>query len=101
MVKTITRSDLSDAVYQELGLSKSESSDLVEMIIDGMISSLTKGANVKVSSFGTFLVRSKKARIGRNPKTGKEHEISARKVVVFRPSHTLRSIVRTIKLDKS
>ena len=101
MVKTITRSDLSDAVYQELGLSKSESSDLVEMIIDGMVSSLTKGANVKVSSFGTFLVRSKKARIGRNAKTGKEHEISARKVVVFRPSHTLRSMVRTIKLDKS
>ena len=63
MVKTITRSHLSDAVYQELGLSKSESSDLVEMIIDGIISSLTKGANVKVSSFGTFLVRSKKARI--------------------------------------
>ena len=101
MVKTITRSDLSDAVYQELGLSKSESSDLVEMIIDGIISSLTKGANVKVSSFGTFLVRSKKARIGRNPKTGKEHEISARKVVVFRPSHALRSMVSTIKLDKS
>ena len=101
MVKTITRSHLSDAVYQELGLSKSESSDLVEMIIDGIISSLTKGANVKVSSFGTFLVRSKKSRIGRNPKTGKEHEISARKVVVFRPSHTLRSMVRTIKLDKS
>ena len=101
MVKTITRSHLSDAVYQELGLSKSESSDLVEMIIDGMVSSLTKVAHVKVSSFGTFLVRSKKARIGINPKTGKEHEISARKVVVFRPSHTLRSMVRTIKLDKS
>jgi len=97
MVKTITRADLSDAVYQELGLSKSESSDLVEMIIQGVVSSLTKGVDVKISSFGTFLVRSKVARVGRNPKTGKEHEISARKVVVFRPSQTLRSMVRDVK----
>ena len=93
MVKTITRSDLSDAVYQELGLSKSESSDLVEMIIDGMTSSLTKGANVKVSSFGTFLVRSKKARIGRNPKTGVEHTISARNTISFIASKILKNKV--------
>ena len=97
MSKTVTRSDLSDAVYQELGLSKSESSDLVEMIIEGVVSSLAKGTNVKISSFGSFLIKSKTARVGRNPKTGKEHEISVRKVVVFRPSQTLRSMVKAIK----
>ena len=90
MSKTVTRSDLSDAVYQELGLSKSESSDLVEMIIEGVVSSLAKGTNVKISSFGTFVVRQKKERIGRNPKTGIEAPIIARKVVTFKPSQIMK-----------
>ena len=88
--KTITRADLAEAVYAQVGLSRNESSDLVEQILDEMMEALVAGDNVKISSFGSFSVREKGERIGRNPKTGVEVPISPRKVLVFRASHVLK-----------
>ena len=90
---TLTRSDLSEAVYREIGLSRNESSDLVETILDRIASALVEGETVKISSFGTFTVREKGARRGRNPKTGEEVPIDPRRVLVFRPSHILKERV--------
>ncbi|MBY8977696.1 integration host factor subunit alpha [Rhodobacteraceae bacterium NNCM2] len=91
--KTLTRSDLSEAVYREIGLSRNESSELVETILDRIASALVSGDNVKISSFGTFALRDKGARIGRNPKTGEEVPIDPRRVLVFRPSHIMKERV--------
>ncbi|MGH1403324.1 MAG: integration host factor subunit alpha [Alphaproteobacteria bacterium] len=91
--RTITRADLAEAVYEEVGLSRNESSDLVESVLDEISSALIEGENVKVSSFGSFSIREKGERIGRNPKTGVEVPISPRKVVVFRASHVLKERV--------
>ena len=88
--KTITRADLAEAVYAQVGLSRNESSDLVEQVLDEMMDALTKGDNVKISSFGSFSVKHKGERIGRNPKTGVEVPISPRSVLVFRASHVLK-----------
>ncbi|MEL7463105.1 MAG: integration host factor subunit alpha [Pseudomonadota bacterium] len=90
MSKTLTRSDLSEAVYREVGLSRNESADLVESILQYVSDALVAGETVKISSFGTFSVREKGARIGRNPKTGEEVPIEPRRVLVFRPSHILK-----------
>ncbi len=90
MTKTITRAHLSEAVYQEVGLSRNESADLVERVLDEIAASLTRGEVVKLSSFGTFSVRQKGGRVGRNPKTGEEVPINPRRVLVFRPSHVLK-----------
>ena len=90
---TLTRSDLSEAVYREIGLSRNESSELVETILDRIASALIDGETVKISSFGTFAVREKGARMGRNPKTGEEVPIEPRRVLVFRPSHILKERV--------
>ena len=90
---TLTRSDLSEAVYREIGLSRNESSDLVETILGKISNSLVAGDSVKISSFGTFAVREKGARMGRNPKTGEEVPINPRRVLVFRPSQILRERV--------
>lgn len=90
---TLTRSDLSEAVYREIGLSRNESSDLVETILDRIAAALVEGDTVKISSFGTFAVRAKGARMGRNPKTGEEVPIDPRRVLVFRPSHILKERV--------
>ncbi|MEM7524767.1 MAG: integration host factor subunit alpha [Pseudomonadota bacterium] len=90
MSKTLTRSDLSEAVYREVGLSRNESADLVESILQHLSDALVAGETVKISSFGTFSVREKGARIGRNPKTGEEVPIEPRRVLVFRPSHILK-----------
>ena len=90
MSKTLTRSYLSEAVYREVGLSRNESADLVESILQYVSDALVKGETVKISSFGTFSVREKGARIGRNPKTGEEVPIEPRRVLVFRPSHILK-----------
>lgn len=89
--KTITRADLGEAVYQEVGLSRNESADLLESVLEYMAESLINGDTVKVSSFGSFSVRQKGQRIGRNPKTGEEVPILPRKVLVFRPSQVLKS----------
>lgn len=89
--KTVTRADLGEAVYQEVGLSRNESADLLESVLEYMAEALVNGESVKVSSFGSFSVRQKGQRIGRNPKTGEEVPILPRKVLVFRPSQVLKS----------
>ncbi len=89
--KTVTRADLADSVYEDVGLSRAESADFVDAIFDEISSALEEGGNVKVSSFGSFNLRQKSARVGRNPKTGVEALISARNVVVFKASHKLKS----------
>jgi integration host factor subunit alpha len=95
---TITRADLTEAVYQEVGLSRNESSQLVESVLLEISKSLSRGEPVKVSSFGTFSVRDKGKRIGRNPKTGEEVPIMPRRVLVFRASHVLKDrINRTMR----
>jgi len=96
--KTLTRADLSEAVYQKVGLSRAESSDLVERVLDVMSDSLVAGNSVKLSSFGSFLVRSKNERIGRNPKTGEEVPILPRRVLVFKPSNVLKSKINKTML---
>ncbi|MEM7215968.1 MAG: integration host factor subunit alpha [Pseudomonadota bacterium] len=91
--KTVTRTDLSEAVYQKLGLSRVESAELVEMVLDTISDRVVEGESVKLSSFGSFLVRSKNERIGRNPKTGEEVPITPRRVMVFKPSNILKKAV--------
>src|SRR6185503_14166834 len=88
--ETITRAQLAEAVYQEVGLSHNESSELVESVIAEISDALARGEMVKISSFGSFAVRQKGQRIGRNPKTGQEVPISPRRVLVFRASHALK-----------
>lgn len=94
--KTITRADLAEAVYGMVGLSRTESAELVERVLELIGDALITGANVKLSSFGSFQVRSKNERIGRNPKTGEEVPILPRQVLVFKPSNVLKS-----KINKS
>ena len=91
--QTITRADLSEAVYQEVGLSRNESAALVETVLDEISTVLAQGESVKISSFGSFAVRQKGERIGRNPKTGEEVPILPRRVLVFRASHVLRDLI--------
>lgn len=94
--KTVTRADLAEAVYGTVGLSRTESAELVERVLELIADALIDGANVKLSSFGSFQVRSKNERIGRNPKTGEEVPILPRQVLVFKPSNVLKS-----KINKS
>ena len=91
--KTVTRMDLSEAVFREVGLSRNESANLVERVLDLMSDALVEEEQVKISSFGTFSVRSKTARVGRNPKTGEEAPIPPRRVLTFRPSHLMKDRV--------
>lgn len=91
--KTLTRMDLSEAVFREVGLSRNESAALVESVIQYMSDALVEGEQVKISSFGTFSVRAKAERLGRNPKTGEEVPISPRRVLSFRPSHLMKERV--------
>lgn len=93
--ETVTRADLSEAVYQEVGLSRNESAQLVEQVLDEMADALVRGEMVKISSFGTFSVRQKGRRIGRNPKTGQEVPILPRRVLVFRASHVLKQRINS------
>lgn len=93
--QTITRAQLSEAVYQEVGLSRNESADLLELVLSEISSALARGEPVKISSFGSFSVRSKGQRIGRNPKTGEEVPILPRRVLVFRPSQLLKSRINS------
>lgn len=90
---TLTRMDLSEAVFREVGLSRNESAELVESVLDHVSDALVAGESVKISSFGTFSVRSKNERIGRNPKTGEEVPIAPRRVLTFRPSHLMKDRV--------
>lgn len=91
--KTLTRMDLSEAVFREVGLSRNDSAHLVESVLRHMSDALVRGESVKISSFGTFSVREKAARMGRNPKTGEEVPISPRRVLSFRPSHLMKDRV--------
>ena len=88
--RTLTLADLAEAVYGQVGLSRNESSDLVEQVLDEVMNALISGENVKLSSFGSFSIREKGERIGRNPKTGVEVPITPRRVLVFRASHVLK-----------
>jgi integration host factor subunit alpha len=88
--ETVTRAQLTEAVYQEVGLSRNESADLVESVLAEVADALIRGEMVKLSSFGSFSVREKGQRMGRNPKTGEEVPILPRRVLVFRPSHVLK-----------
>ena len=88
--KTVTRAQLSEALYTEVGLSRNESADLLEAVLKEISEALAEGDTVKIASFGTFSVRSKKQRIGRNPKTGEEVPISPRRVLIFKPSLLLK-----------
>jgi integration host factor subunit alpha len=87
---TLTRADLADTVHRKLGLSRAESANVVERVLHHMCHALSKGANVKVSGFGTFILRDKGQRVGRNPKTGVEVPIAPRRVMTFRASQIMR-----------
>jgi len=88
--KTVTRADLAEAVYRRLGLSRTESAAMVEMVLQEICGAIIKGESVKLSSFGSFIVREKGERIGRNPKTGREVPIPPRRVTVFKPSNIMK-----------
>ena len=94
-MKTITRADVAETICEEVGLSRKDSADILDMIIDEIRDDLTKGNEVKLSSFGTIALRKKKARIGRNPKTGVEANISARTVISFKASQNLRKAINS------
>jgi integration host factor subunit alpha len=97
--RTITRADLSEAVYSRLGLSRVESAELVELVLSEISDTLAKGETVKLSSFGSFLVREKGERIGRNPKTGIEVPITPRRVLVFKPSNVMKQRINGEVVD--
>ena len=95
--ETLTRAQLSEAVYQEVGLSRNESAELVEVVLEEISEALERGEMVKISSFGSFAVRQKGERVGRNPKTGEEVPIHPRKVLVFRASHVLKNRINALQ----
>ena len=98
---TTTRSTLSEAVYKNVGLSRNESGVLVDSVFNEISKSLINGQDVKISSFGTFIIRNKKERVGRNPKTGEEVPITARQVVTFRSSNVLKAEVAELSENKN
>ncbi len=98
--QTITRAHLAEAVYQKLGLSRTESAALVELVLSELCDCLAKGDTVKLSSFGSFVVRDKGERVGRNPKTGIEVPIEPRRVMVFKPSNVLKARINGIEADE-
>ena len=94
--RTVTRADLAEAVFREIGLSRKDSADLVESVLDLIADALERGEPVKISSFGSFSARTKGRRIGRNPKTGEEVPILPRRVLVFRASHVLKDRINRL-----
>ncbi len=91
----MTKADIIEGVYERVGFSKKESAEIVELVFDTLKETLERGDRIKVSGFGNFQVRQKNARVGRNPQTGKEIEISARRVLTFRPSQVLKSALNS------
>lgn len=89
----MTKADIVEALYEKVGFSKKEAADLVELVFDTIKGTLSQGQKIKISGFGNFVVREKRSRIGRNPQTGESIEISARRVLTFRPSQVLRAEV--------
>ena len=96
----MTKADIIEAIYQKIGYSKKDAADLVELIFNTIKDTLSKGEKIKISGFGNFVVRDKKARTGRNPQTGDAIKISARRVLTFKPSQVLRADVNTATLGK-
>lgn len=92
-MKTVTRSDIADKIYEEVGISRKDSGDILDLMIEEIKEELINGNDVKLSSFGSLLLRRKSPRVGRNPKTGVEAEISARTVISFKPSQLLRRAI--------
>jgi integration host factor subunit alpha len=97
--QTVTRADLCEAVYQKVGLSRTESASLVELVLSEICDRLASGETVKLSSFGSFVVREKGERIGRNPKTGIEVPIEPRRVMVFKPSNVLKARINGLNAE--
>lgn len=87
----MTKAEIVEQIYEKIGFSKKESADIVELVFDTMKETLSKGEKIKISGFGNFVVRQKRPRVGRNPQTGEQIEITARKVLTFRPSQVLKS----------
>lgn len=98
---TVTRADLTEAIYREIGLSRSESAELVESVINNIIDALLRGETVKLAGFGTFSLRDKAERMGRNPKTGKAVPITSRRVLAFKPSQVVRERVDAALSNKA
>jgi integration host factor subunit alpha len=92
----MTKADIIESVYEKVGFSKKESAEIVEMVFDTIKETLERGEKIKISGFGNFIVRDKKSRVGRNPQTGREIEISARRVLTFRPSQVLKNALNGI-----
>ena len=97
--KTLTRADLAEAVFQKVGLPRNESAELVESVIRDVIGCLERGENVKLSSFGSFSVREKRERVGRNPKTGEVVPITPRRVLVFRASNIMKERINSTLIN--
>lgn len=91
--KTLTKADFVEAVYGRIGLSRRDSAEVIELLFESIKETLARGEAVKISGFGNFVVREKKARVGRNPQTGNDIEISARRVLTFKPSQVLKDIL--------
>ena len=98
--KTLTRADLAEAVVRKVGLPRNESQELVELVLNEISGSLAKGVSVKLSSFGSFGIRQKGQRVGRNPKTGKEVPITPRRVLVFRPSNIMKDKINAGRMRR-
>ncbi len=96
-MKTLTRADITETLFQEIGLTRKDSGEILDMILEEISDNLSQGNDVKLSSFGTFSLRDKKSRVGRNPKTGVEAEITSRRVISFKPSQTMRKIINRKK----
>lgn len=96
-MKTITRADIAEVLYKEIGLSRKDSADILDAVLEEIGVDLAAGNDVKLSSFGSFYLRDKKPRLGRNPKTGIEAEICSRRVISFKPSQTMRLAVNSKK----
>jgi len=97
----MTKAEIIELVYEKVGFSKKDSAELVELVFDTIKETLERGEKIKISGFGNFVVREKKSRIGRNPQTGEAIEISARKVLTFRPSQVLKNLLNEGRGDVS
>ncbi len=91
----MTKADIIEQIYEKVGFSKKESAEIVELVFNTMKDTLARGEKIKISGFGNFVVREKRPRVGRNPQTGEEIEISARRVMTFKPSQVLKSALNT------
>ncbi len=91
----MTKADIIENIYERIGISKKETASAVQTIFDTIKENLEDGSNVKISGFGNFMVRQKRSRRGRNPQTGEEIEITARKVITFKPSNVLKNLINS------